>query len=99
EAGIMTPTIKRQLQQWSSRLGGDRTNQGIKMVFNPAQEWTDVYFGGVGKPDGDGHGHIRVLIDGTEKIIREPYVKGAPGARRDATLLDSKTPDRRRRRG
>jgi len=66
------------------------------MVFDPDSGWTNIYFGGVGKPDGDGHGHIRVLTDGTQTIVREPYIKGTPSGRRDATLLDDGTPDKRR---
>lgn len=70
------------------KLGGDRVNQGVKVRFNYKEEVTDIYFGGVGKPDGEGHGHIRVDIHGNETIIREPYVHGAPYGRRDATLMD-----------
>lgn len=46
EAGIMTPTIRMQLQEWSEKLGGDRANQGVKMVFDPKNEWTDILFWG-----------------------------------------------------
>lgn len=96
DAGILTSEIENQLLEWGKRLGGDRANQGLKMIFDPANGWTNIYFGGINDPDGDGHGHIRVLTDGTQTIVREPFIKGAPNARRDATLVDDRTPDKRK---
>lgn len=95
EAGILSPTIRAQLLDWSERLGEDRVNDGIKMRFNYNEDYTDIYFGGVGGPDKDGHGHIRVDIYGNETIVREPFVEGTDFGRREATLLDDRTPDRR----
>lgn len=91
----MTPSIHHQLERWSAQLGGSRANQGIKVVGKPEKGYTDIFFGGVGGPDGEGHGHIRVLLDGSELIVREPFIKGASNARRDATLMDDRTKDRR----
>jgi len=35
-----------------------------KFVYNPDTGITSNYFGGVGRPDGDWHGHIDVDEDG-----------------------------------
>lgn len=71
-------------------------SKDIKSVFNPTGGYTDNYFGGQGKPDGPGHGHIRVDDKGNEQIVRDSYKPGEYGARKDATLLDSKTSDKRK---
>lgn len=85
---------ERQAQQWERKFRDGRSDD-LKIRFNPESGFTDIYYGGVGEPDGDGHGHIRVWLDGREEVVREPYIKGSPGGRKDATLMDGKTPDRR----
>ncbi|MEV8372861.1 hypothetical protein AB0P21_08985 [Kribbella sp. NPDC056861] len=85
---------RNQVEQWQMRFRDGRSND-MKVVFKPDQSYTDVYFGGVGAPDGSGHGHIRIWVDGTEQIVREPFRPGQPNAKRDATLLDDNTPDKR----
>lgn len=74
------------------QFGSDRSRE-LKHV--PQDGYTDLYYAGVGKPDGPGHGHIRVWDDGREQIVREPYAVDTAGARKDATLLDDVTPDKR----
>lgn len=72
------------------------SNDNWKATFKPEKEYTDVFFEGKGGvPDGPGHGHIRVDTEGNEQIVRDSFEPGQPNARRDATLLDDKTPDRR----
>lgn len=85
--------MEMQIRAWEHKLGGTRGT--IKSVYKPEQGFTDVYYGGIGEPDGPGHGHIRVWEDGTERIVREPYIPGQDGAKREATLLDDWTKDRR----
>lgn len=85
---------RSQVNQWERRFGDGRGGS-VKVRFNYNEGYTDIYYGGRGRPDGEGHGHIRVLEDGTEKIVREPSVDDERQNRRDATLLDSITPDRR----
>ncbi len=80
--------------QWERKFKDGRSGE-LKVVFHTEQGFTDVYYGGVGEPDGDGHGHVRIWADGREQVVREPYIKGQPGGRKDATLLDDQTPDKR----
>jgi len=96
--------IARQRHDREMREAGERADRAertqsgeVKARYGEDENGghTDTYFGGVGAPDGPGHGHIRVDGEGDEQIVRESYSAGQPGARRDATLMDDRTPDRR----
>jgi hypothetical protein len=80
--------------QWERKFKDGRSGD-LKIRYNFDKGYTDIFFGGIGKPDGDGHGHVMIWVDGREQVVREPYLKGQPGGRKDATLLDDKTPDKR----
>jgi hypothetical protein len=84
--------LEAQARVWVEKLGSDRSTE-LKHVAGNG--YTDLYFAGVKDADGAGHGHIRVWDDGREQIVREPYPVDTPGARKDATLLDDNTPDKR----
>ncbi|GAB3304795.1 hypothetical protein EK0264_04150 [Epidermidibacterium keratini] len=87
--------LEQQTAYWEQKLGGGKRGT-IKSVFKPDLGYTDIYYNGVGKPDGPGHGHIRVFEDGTETIVREPYdPTGGHPAKREATLMDDWLNDRR----
>lgn len=83
---------------WSELLGGEERDDDVKYKASRTQQHgtsTDAYFGGIEKPDGTGKGKIRIDDEGRERVVREPYTPGR-NAKRDATLLDDVTPDRRR---
>lgn len=85
--------LEKQAKVWARQLGSDRS---LDVKYNVKDDGSiDAYFAGIGTPDGQGHGHIRILPDGTERVVREPHIPNTPFAKRDATLLDDKTPDKR----
>lgn len=87
-------TQRFQAQQWERKFRDGRSDD-LKINYHYDKGYTDIFFGGVGEPDGDGHGHIRIWVSGHEEVVREPYIKGQPNARKDATIRDNKTPDKR----
>lgn len=87
--------LEKQANAWAKKFRDGRSVD-IKAVYNVDEGYTDFYYSGQGEdPDGPGHGHIRVWEDGREQVVREPYRPGQPYAKREATLLDDNTPDKR----
>jgi len=62
----------------------------VKAVYNPLTGYTNNYFGGVGAPDGPGHGHVGVNEQGMLDIMIHPYVPGAPNGKLEATQFDAR---------
>lgn len=56
----------------------------VKVRFNPATGKNDVYFGGIGAPDGLGHGHAVVSDTGEVHYLRDAGF----GNRKDAVIKD-----------
>lgn len=85
--------LEKQARAWVKQFGPDRS---LDVKYNAKDDGSiDAFYGGIGKPDGPGHGHIRIYPDGTERIVIEPHTPETPFAKRDATILDDNTPDER----
>lgn len=68
-------------------------NDEVIAVYNPHTGYTNNYFGGVGGPNGPGHGHVGVNEQGAVDIMRHPYPPGVPNARNEATEFDTRGPN------
>lgn len=56
----------------------------VKVRFNPAKGKNDVYFGGIGSADGDGHGHAVVDDHGNVHYLRDATL----GDKDNAVIID-----------
>lgn len=66
---------------------GKERDYDTKTVFKPDRDKNDIYFGGYGKPDGPGHGHVIVDSDGETHHVRDVY-DGTEQDRKDAVVFD-----------
>lgn len=82
-------------------LDSPERDWGMKGAHRYKEQWltemgAHVYFGGLGKPDGRGHGHGYVDEDGNFTVFRDPYDPAGGKAARDAATGTYQPPVRKR---